>query len=220
MSDSAIHQAIVAVMREIGAIGKDSENAQQKYHYRSIEQVYDRVQPLFAKHGIFSFPKVIEQRRETGKSRQGGDLHFAILTIEYTFAAEDGSSICVTVVGEGMDSGDKASNKAMSAGHKYAICQVLNIPYNVIDPDAFTPDWVGKLDGKVTLAQLNQLKKAWDAKHAEVLTGTSREDKPRLFAEWVRQTLGPNFDLGGKLDVGDFRQWSVEDYEQCMEAAK
>jgi hypothetical protein len=32
------------------------------------------------------------------------------------------------VIGEGMDSGDKASNKAMAVAHKYAIIQVFAIP--------------------------------------------------------------------------------------------
>lgn len=213
-----IHQAIVAVMREVGAIGKDAKNEQQNYKYRSIEQVYNRVQPLFATHGIFSHPKVIEQTRETGKSKKGGDLHYAILTVEYTFSAEDGSSIAVTVVGEGMDSGDKASNKAMAAAHKYALCQVLNIPYQVIDPDASTPGWAAKLIGSVTRPRLGKLKKAWAEKYAEA-SWSDPENRQR-FAEWVKQMLGLDFSLGGDLDVNDWESWSPDDMEQCEAAIK
>lgn len=207
-----IHKAIIAVMREIGAIGKDSVNEQQKYKFRGIEAVYNRVQPLFAKHGIYSHPKVIEQARETGRSKGGSELHYAILTVEYTFTAEDGSSIVVTVVGEGMDSGDKASNKAMAAAHKYAICQVLNIPYQVIDPDAFTPEWAAALDGGVTLRQLNDLKVAWAEKHKDALDGKDRNGKKVAFGCWVKETLDEEF------DVADFRQWTPEDLQRCWEA--
>ncbi|MBR2681016.1 MAG: ERF family protein, partial [Exiguobacterium sp.] len=43
---------------------------------------------------------------------------------------------CV-VIGEGMDTGDKASNKAMSVGMKYAAFQLFMIPTEeMIDPDA------------------------------------------------------------------------------------
>lgn len=220
MSETTIHQAIVAVMREVGAIGKDSKNEGQQYNYRSIEAVYNRVQPLFATHGIFSYPKVIEQHRETGKSKQGGDLHYVTLTVEYTFAAEDGSSIAVTVVGEGMDSGDKASNKAMAAAHKYALCQVLNIPYQVIDPDAFSPAWAEKLGKGVTLVQLKALYSDWATPRGTELKDLDKDSKKKQFATWVQETLGDNFTLGGALDVTDFRSWSTDDLKQCQEAVR
>jgi len=204
-----IHKAVVAVMREIGAIGKDSENVQQKYKYRSVEQVYNRVQPLFAKHGIFSYPKVVENTRETHQTAKGGTLHYAVLTVEYTFAAEDGSSISITVVGEAMDSGDKASNKAMAAAHKYAICQLLNIPYEIVDPDAYTPEWAAALNASVTLGQLNSLKKRWAASRPDI------KDKDKLrqaFLDWVRNLIPDEF------DATDFRQWRPEDLKRCEQA--
>ena len=44
------------------------------------------------------------------------------------------------VQGEGMDSGDKSSNKAMSVAFKYACFQVFCIPTEEMkDPDADTP---------------------------------------------------------------------------------
>ena len=44
------------------------------------------------------------------------------------------------VVGEGMDSGDKATNKAMAIALKYACFQVFCIPTEEMkDPDAETP---------------------------------------------------------------------------------
>ena len=218
MSDTGIHKAIIAVMREIGAIGKDSENVQQHYKFRSVEQVYNRVQPLFAKHGIFSYPKVVEQSRETRKTAKGGELLYAILTVEYTFAAEDGSSISAVVVGEAMDSGDKASNKAMAAAHKYAICQVLNIPYDVIDPDKFTPDWAAKLAGKVTLERLRALYRAWLTQYGETFADLDKTGKLAKYTEWVGQILGGNFSLGGDLDVTNWQQWTVEEAERCEAA--
>jgi len=43
------------------------------------------------------------------------------------------------VYGEGMDSGDKAYNKAMSIGLKYACFQTFMIPTASVDPDGDTP---------------------------------------------------------------------------------
>jgi len=214
MSETSIHKAIIAVMREVGAIGKNSTNVQQNYKFRSIEDVYNRVQPLFAEHGIFSYPKVIAQDRKEVKTAKGGTLHYAILTVEYTFAAEDGSSIAVTVVGEGMDSGDKASNKAMAAAHKYAICQVLNIPYQVIDPDAFTPH--GMVSG-VTRNQVTELKKAWVTVYRDMIDGMDKPQRREVFDQWLTQTIGDHD--ANMLDEADgYRYWKPEDLERCQKA--
>lgn len=212
-----IHKAIIAVMREVGAIGKDSVNTQQNYKFRSIEDVYNRVQPLFAKHGIYSYPKVIDQQREIGTTKAGGSMHYSVLTVEYTFAAEDGSSISATVVGEGMDSGDKASNKAMAAAHKYAICQVLNIPYDVIDPDANTPEWSSRLANVVTRAQFDSLKKAWNAQRQAELQGKTRPQLREAFAEWLNETIGGHSpEMLGEAD--GWRHWTPEMLQQCQRA--
>jgi hypothetical protein len=48
--------------------------------------------------------------------------------MRFQFFADDGSSVSVTTIGEGMDSGDKSSNKAMSAALKYALVQMFCIP--------------------------------------------------------------------------------------------
>lgn len=200
-----IHESLVKVMRDVGAIAKDTKNQEQGYNYRSAEAVYNRVQPLFATHGIVSVPRVVEQIREQGSSKRGTILHYAILTVEYTFFAEDGSSVVVTVVGEGMDSGDKASNKAMTAAHKYAICQVLNIPYQVHDPDASTPEWSRRLSGLVTLRDLNELKQGF----ARAYPDEPKEQLATHFVEWVAETTGREF------NPADFRHWTADDMEKC-----
>jgi len=217
MGESKIHQAIIAVMREIGAIGKGSENQEQHYKYRSVEEVYNRVQPLFAKHGIFSYPKVVDQVRQTGKSRKGFDLFYSVLTIEYTFATEDGSNIAVTVVGEGMDSGDKASNKAMAAAHKYALCQVLNIPYEIRDPDQFTPDWAAKLEGRVTRAETDEFKKSWAKRRAAELRGKTETERRETFDAWLTETIGEH-DANMVNPADGWRYWTPEQLEQCRAA--
>ena len=135
-----IHQAITDIMSEGYAITKDKRNQTQGFMYRGIDDVMNTFQPLLAKHRIFVVPEVIEQQRmerTTGKDRT---LLYAILKMRYTFYAEDGSSISAVVIGEGMDSGDKASNKAMSVAMKYAMFQVFCIPTEeMADPDADTP---------------------------------------------------------------------------------
>lgn len=118
-----IYSAMVAVMRELPAVPKADFNQQQNFNYRGIDSIYNVLCAVAAKHGVFTTSEILEEQREERVTRNGGVLLYARLKIRYTFWAVDGSSVCSTVVGEGMDSGDKASNKAMAAAHKYALLQ-------------------------------------------------------------------------------------------------
>lgn len=135
-----IFETINAVMEEIGAVGKNSRNEQQKYMYRGVDDVMNALNPAFIKHKLFMVPEVVSQTREERQTANGKNIIYSVLSVKYTFYAEDGSSIYTIVPGEGMDSGDKASNKAMSGAFKYACFQVFCIPTEEMqDPDAETP---------------------------------------------------------------------------------
>ena len=132
-----IYETISEVMAEIGAIGKNDRNDQQKFMYRGIDAVMNALNPALIKCRMFVVPEVMEQTREERQARNGGNLIYSVCKIKYTFYAEDGSSVSAVVVGEGMDSGDKSTNKAMSVAFKYACFQVFCIPTEeMVDPDA------------------------------------------------------------------------------------
>ena len=132
-----IYELIGKAIGKIGAIGKDKKNAQQGFMYRGIDQVYNALNPVMAELGIFFCPEVLDQKREERVTKNGTVLTYTLLTMKYTAYAPDGSSVSMTVVGEGMDSGDKGSNKAMSVAMKYAMFQLFCIPTEEMkDPDA------------------------------------------------------------------------------------
>lgn len=132
-----IFESINKVMDEIGAIGKNTKNAQQGFMYRGIDAVMNALNPALVKYKVFVVPEVLEQTREERMSAKNNTLLYSIIKVKYTFYAEDGSSVSATVIGEGMDSGDKATNKAMSIAFKYACFQVFCIPTEeMVDPDA------------------------------------------------------------------------------------
>lgn len=132
-----IYETISAVMSEIGYVGKNDKNSQQGFMYRGIDAVMNAINPALIKHKLFVVPEVLEQTREERQTSRGGNLIYSVCKIKYTFYAQDGSSVSATVVGEGMDSGDKATNKAMSVAFKYACFQVFCIPTEeMVDPDA------------------------------------------------------------------------------------
>ena len=135
-----IFEAIAYIMKKGYSVSKDRKNEQQRFFYRGIDDVMNVFQPLMAEAGIFLVPEVLEAKREDWQTAKGGNLIYSVLKMKYTFYASDGSSVSAVVIGEGMDSGDKASNKAMAVAMKYAMFQVFCIPTEELDdPDAACP---------------------------------------------------------------------------------
>lgn len=136
-----IYAAICGVMEDIGAVGKGDYNQQQKFKYRGIDAVMNALNPAMIKHKIFCTPEVLEQTREERSTKSGGNLIYSVCRMRYRFFTVDGSYVDAVVVGEGMDSGDKATNKAMAVAFKYACFQTFCIPTENMmdDPDHDTP---------------------------------------------------------------------------------
>lgn len=133
-----IYSAICGIMEDIGVVGKNDTNKQQGFKYRGIDSVMNALNPAMIKHKIFCVPEVLEQTREERTTAKGATLIYSVCKMRYRFYATDGSSVDAVVVGEGMDSGDKATNKAMSVAFKYACFQTFCIPTEDLmdDPDA------------------------------------------------------------------------------------
>lgn len=123
-----IYKQMALVMSEIGPIAKDRKNESQGYSFRGIDDVYEAVNGALIKHAVFCMPKVLKSERSERQSRGGSPLLHSTIEMRYTFYCEDGSFVEAETLGEGMDSGDKASNKAMSAAQKYAFLQAFCIP--------------------------------------------------------------------------------------------
>lgn len=128
MDKKNIYESIAAIMQELDAIGKTRKNQQQGYSFRGIDDVYNAIHPLLARHGVFIVPTVLDAQKQERQSNKGAALLYVCLKVEYTFYAPDGSFVKAVVYGEGMDSGDKASYKALSGCHKYALLQTFCIP--------------------------------------------------------------------------------------------
>jgi hypothetical protein len=134
-----IHAAMCDILGELDAIGKNARNQQQGFNYRGIDDVYNAINPLLAKHRVYMTAQVIGKTREERTNAKGTVLAFTCLHMRYRFVAEDGSFAETEAEGEGMDSGDKSSNKSMAVAHKYALLQAFCIPTKDLDdPDAET----------------------------------------------------------------------------------
>lgn len=119
---------VVAAFAEHG-IGKNQKNEQQGFAYRGIDDVLNRMSQHLVDAQLVILPKVISRDVQERVNSRGNPLFYVTLTVEYTIAsAIDGSTVTVVTVGEAMDSGDKATNKALSAAYKYMAFQAFAIP--------------------------------------------------------------------------------------------
>lgn len=142
MSEEKVSSTIVKVMREVDAVTKGRNNSAQGYKFRGVDDVYNELHAIMAKHGLFTIPRVVGEASEERTTKSGGVSIYRLLRIEFDFVNESGDTLTAgPFIGEGMDSGDKASNKAHSVAHKYALIQVFMIPTeDEKDPENQSPE--------------------------------------------------------------------------------
>ncbi|ELY4034003.1 ERF family protein [Cronobacter sakazakii] len=141
MTEKLVYQAISAVAKEMAATGisKDRTNTQQNFKFRGIDQVYNALAPALVNHGLLILPRITERTVTERTTPKGTVLFYVVVKAEFDFVStKDGSVHTVVTYGEAMDSGDKATNKAMSIAYKYAAFQAFCIPTEetAIDADA------------------------------------------------------------------------------------
>lgn len=139
MTTKKIYSVINAVQGALSKVGvsKDQTNKQQGWDFRGIDNVMNTLSAILAEHGLCILPNVISRNITERISQKGGLLFYVTLEVEYHFVcSEDSSYHIVKVYGEAMDSGDKATNKALSVAYKYAAIQAFCIPIKGDDPDA------------------------------------------------------------------------------------
>jgi hypothetical protein len=186
-------------MAEIRPITKTRTNQKQNYKFRGIDDIYAAVHPLMAKHGVINLIEVLDEQRNERTSKNDNVMIHVILKIRYDFVSvKDGSKVSSTVVGEAMDYGDKACNKAMSVAHKYAFVQMFTIRTDEIkDTEHHSP----------------QLRKNTAPRQAKI--EVAKEDAKRDFDNKVSAYTLPFSSFKGKrLD-----QLSVEDLGKLYDKA-
>lgn len=166
-----VYQAINKVQAALASqgIAKNRRNTQGTgYNFRGIDDVYNALSPLLAEHGLCILPRVMGRTCEERSSKSGGALFYVTVEAEFDLVcAEDGSKHTVKTFGEAMDSGDKATNKAMSAAYKYAAFQAFSIPTegdNDADgqthevaksmPDHVLADWIAYVEEATSVGEL------------------------------------------------------------------
>lgn len=182
MEQKKVYAAISAVAKEMATTGisKDRRNQQQGFNFRGIDQVYNALAPALVTHGLVILPRLTERTCTERINKNGTALFYVVVKAEFDFVStEDGSIHTVTTYGEAMDSGDKATNKAMSIAYKYAAFQAFCIPTEetAIDADAEVHQ-VTPQGAEAALREFGD--KATLAQSVEELQGAYKEVWPKL----------------------------------------
>lgn len=136
-----VYQCINRVQTALNKTGISKDRTAQQgasFKFRGIDDVYNAISPLLAEAGLCILPRMISRHCDERQSTAGKALFYVTVEAEFDLvSAEDGTRHTIRTFGEAMDSGDKATNKAMSAAYKYACFQAFAIPTEGDnDPDA------------------------------------------------------------------------------------
>jgi len=188
-----VYQAINAVQAALSAqgIAKNKRNTQGTgYNFRGIDDVYNALAPELAKNGLVVIPRVMSRDAVERTSRQGGALFYITVDVEFDFvSSEDGSKHTARTFGEAMDSGDKATNKAMSAAFKYAMFQTFCIPTEAQDADAETHEVEAK-EKELTAEELRKVAHdralaTWGKSVAAIKAAVQKDDAYTVREVWA-----------------------------------
>lgn len=133
---TAMHQT-AAELAKVG-ISKERINKEQGFKFRGIDQVMNTLAPILVRHGLLILPRFENRTVDQRVTKAGGTMFNVTVTGTFRFvSALDGSEETIVTVGEGQDTGDKATNKAMAIAYKYAVFQGFCIPLEATeDPDS------------------------------------------------------------------------------------
>lgn len=194
-----VYKAISEVSGEmLAGIAKDRKNQQQGFMFRGIDAVYNALAPALVKHGLLILPRITSRTVTERATKSGGALLYVVVEAEFDFVStEDGSKHTVKTYGEAMDSGDKATNKAMSIAYKYAAFQAFCIPTEdtAIDADATAHNVASQPRNNQPQSAKQQSKQPLDTLEGQTLNAVAQWLADGLAVEHVAERLGSKYIL-------------------------
>lgn len=132
-----IFELMTSVIADVEPVGKNTSH-QQGYKYRGVDEITIAADVALKNHGVIGpipeLQAVAYESTEIGAKRT--PTRIAQVQVGYRVYGPRGDSIFASVAAEAMDSGDKATPKAMSVAYRTALLQLLRIPTGEPDPAA------------------------------------------------------------------------------------
>lgn len=137
-----IYQKIQAVMQDIQYLTKDDQVSFGTTKYKAIseEKVTTTVRASMIKNGLVMYPETLDITKE-------GQITTVNVTYRMVNVDDPNEQIMIASCGQGSDTQDKGSGKAMTYAYKYALLRTFAIPTGE-DPDKISS---AELDAKQDL---------------------------------------------------------------------
>ncbi len=138
-----IYEKMMLITDEVGVVEKNLKvqvTKNSSYQAVSERDILDKVKPIEKKYRVYSYPfsrQIIENDTLVKKNDYGESNQFYLrLQTIYRFINidEPDEYIDITTYGDGIDTGDKATGKAMTYADKYALMKAYKISTGD-DPD-------------------------------------------------------------------------------------
>jgi ERF superfamily len=199
-----IGEAWLAIMEEVGYVQKLGLNKAQNYKYAGEAQLIEALRPALIKHKVICIPSeakvamtacdTVTETKADGTSIQK-KTHRTVAEYTYVYThVPSNTHIQVEVIGEGVDTGDKAAYKGATGGLKYALRQPFLIETGD-EPEAhdvdvpagkavfsnaslrktFCDNVIKSFDAAETIAQLEEIAKLNKQKFAEMDSGSEHD---------------------------------------------
>lgn len=138
MAETPVVVLMAAAMADLRAVEKDRRfDGPGGFNFRGIDATVNAVGPVFRTHGIVGPVPCLQEIDYDVVNTGKREMHRVRVKVEYSFLGPAGDKVTVLVPGEAIDTGDKATAKAMSVAMRIALLQALCLPTQEPDPDEF-----------------------------------------------------------------------------------
>lgn len=190
-------EVILAVMHSVQGVAKRDRNSAQGFNFRGIDAVINKVGPALRDAGGFILPEIVNEQHSTALTAKGSQINVVHLTVKFGIYGLDGEPIVGSVAAEAMDSGDKATAKAMSVALRTFLLQVLALPTDEPDPDSFTyeatRDFAGEAEAKALVYDVDGLR----ALYSEAVSARAPKEILEKIKAYGNAASGQADSLGG-----------------------
>jgi hypothetical protein len=141
-----LRQRKLRVLQDVeGVVKRGQTQFGERYKYAKIDDVMAAVRPSMAAHGVdldFTIDAGLSSRTEFGPTKNGVMQFITTLWVDFALvnADEPTDFLVAKMVGEGIDTGDKGTGKALSYAYKNYLLKTFLLPSgDEGDLEAFAP---------------------------------------------------------------------------------
>ena len=157
-----LYQRINEVRKAINYVQKDKSVSTGGGSYKAVthDQVTGMVREHMVKHGIVSYPILVESKSNAKEGDAKQFRYEATYDIVFVNIEDPSDKLCIRIQAHAMDNADKAPGKALSYAKKYALLKLFELEtgedeesrYQQFDVD----DWLFAISSAKTIQELQQ----------------------------------------------------------------